>query len=300
MPALERLKPDPVPAIHPVAEYAVRDERAQWYAEMKDALQVPWMGVVTMAYAYYPAFFRELWRGLKPLVSSRPFIEEAQALQALVEDRAKELKPPAIGERLAGMGYGEREIGNILAANQVFSHGNHLYALIAAMARLLMEGGDMAGPRDGPAPAFEGRHAPDVQVPFVLMEAHHADDPTRRTYDDVKEVLGLPFVNTDYRAFARWPSYWAAAWGDLREVAGTPAHEAICQAYHARLAAAMEELPNPGGLDSGALRNAAEEDAGIGEVTEMCRLFQWLLPGLATNVAFLKEQLPGRPAAPGG
>ena len=297
MTRLERVKPAPIPAIHPLPEYDVSGERAQWYREMKEALQVPWMGVVTMAYAHYPAFFRELWRGLKPLVTSRPFIGEAKALQALAEDRAAELSPPAIAERLAQMGYGEREIEAIIQTNAVFSHGNHLYALIATIARLLMEGGEMGGAAGTP-PAFDGRHAPDGSTPFVLMEAHHADAPTRETFDDLKKVLGLPFVNTDYRAFARWPSYWAAAWGDLREVAGGPAHEAICQAYHDHLAAAVTgRLPNPGGLSCEALIAAAGEDGagedGIGEVTEMCRLFQWLLPGLAVNVAYLKIQLKG-------
>ena len=291
MSALERMKPDPIPAIRPLPEFAVTGERARWYAEMKESLQVPWMGVVTMAYAYYPAFFRELWRGLKPLVESRPFVDEAKALQALVEERVAGLSPPPISERLDRLGYGDREIASLRETNEVFSHGNHLYALIATIARLLIEGGDMAGPGDTP-PAFEGRHAPDVTVPFVLMEAHHADPPTRDVFEDIKEVLGLPFVNTDYRAFARWPSYWAAAWGDLREAAGTPPHEAIRQAYHDRLvAAAAGGLANPGGLDAKALRRAAEEDAGIQEITEVCRLFQWLLPGLASNVAFLKVQL---------
>lgn len=297
MSALERMKPDPIPAIRPLPEFAVTGERARWYAEMKESLQVPWMGVITMAYAHYPAFFRELWRGLKPLVESRPFIDEAKALQALVEERAAGLSPPPISERLDRLGYGDREIKAIHETNEVFSHGNHLYALIATIARLLMEGGDMGGAAETP-PAFDGRHAPDVSVPFVLMEPHHADAPTRESFDDVKKVLGLPFVNTDYRAFARWPSYWAAAWGDLREVAGGPPHEAICQAYHDHLAAAVTgRLPNPGGLSSEALIGAAGEDGagkdGVGEVTEMCRLFQWLLPGLSVNVAYLKTQIKG-------
>ena len=42
---LQRRKPDPIPAIHPVPEYAVEGERAKWYAEMKVVFQVPWMGV---------------------------------------------------------------------------------------------------------------------------------------------------------------------------------------------------------------------------------------------------------------
>jgi hypothetical protein len=162
--------------------------------------------------------------------------------------------------------------------------------IIATLARFLLEGNDMAD--GGSAPPFAGRHAPDVTVPFVLMEAHHADAPTRAVYEDIKRVLGLPFVNTDYRAFARWPSYWAAAWSDLRQVAGTAAHEEICSALHDRcLKQVSTRLPNPGALSADTLRAAAAKDALLDEVIHMARLFQWLLPGLITNVAYLRAQL---------
>ncbi|MDD9877636.1 MAG: hypothetical protein OXR84_09380 [Magnetovibrio sp.] len=290
MPSPRRRKPDPVPAVHPVPEYAVEGQTAEWYGEMKSALQVPWMGVVTMAFAHYPTFFAELWRGLGPLVVSRPFVEECQALQVMVEDKVASLAPPPVTARLAEMGYGAREMDQIRAVNAVFSHGNHAYALIATIARLLLQEGEMSG--GGEAEPYDGRHVPDVDVPFVLIEAHHADAPTRSTYEDIKLILGLPFVNTDYRAFARWPSYWRAAWSDLREVAGNLPHEALCHAYHDQLVQAAETgLPNPGGLDGKALRDAAEADAGVEEVLEVVRLFQWLLPGLCVNVAYLKSQL---------
>lgn len=88
------------------------------------------------------------------------------------------------------------------------------------------------------------------------------DNPTRALYKDIKATLRLPFVNTDYRAFARWPSYFTLAWADLREKTGTPAHEAICQACHDRVAdLAAGGLPNPGNLSSDSLRRAAEADA---------------------------------------
>ena len=61
----------------------------------------------------------------------------------------------------------------------------------------------MAG--DTEAEPFNGRHAPNVKVPFLLMEYHHVDEPTPAVYEDIKTILQLPFVNTDYRAFARWP-----------------------------------------------------------------------------------------------
>jgi len=290
MQALARLKPDPIPAVHPVAEYAVEGQRADWYAEMKLALQVPWMGVVTMAFAHYPAFFEELWRGLRPLVASEAFVAEFGSLQARVEGEVAALAPPAILSRLSEAGYGAREVSQIRAVNAVFSHGNHPYALIAAIARTLLEGGAVSG--QGSAQPFTGRHAPDVDVPFVLMEAHHADQPTRAVYEDVKSVLGLPFVNTDYRAFARWPSYWALAWQDLRQIAGGAVHENLCRAYHNQMMDAIAaRLPNPGNLTGEALRAAAAKDGDLDEILAVVRLFQWLLPGLAVNVAFLKLQL---------
>ncbi len=82
------------------------------------------------------------------------------------------------------------------------------------------------------------------------------------------------------------------AWGDLRRVAGTPEHEAICQAVHdACVEQAARTLPNPGGLSADALQRAAETDASLDEILSVCRLFQWLLPGLVTNIAYLRAQL---------
>jgi len=292
---LPRLKPDPIPAIHPLPEYLAEGQLKAWYEDVKAVFQVPWMGVVTMAYAHYPRFFAALWQDGRALAASRDFVEACRANRAFAETAVARLGPAPITGRLAEVGYAPREIAAIGEVLEIFSHGNQPYLLLATLARHLLEGGEMAG-GSGPAPAYEGRHAPETAQPVVLMEAHHADPPTRAIYDEVKATLGLPFVNTDYRALARWPSYWAMAWGDLGGVAGSPAHEAICQGLHARAAAqAGETLPNPGGLSGAALRAAAAEDASLEEVRDVCRLFQWLLPGLVTNIAYLRAQLAPAP-----
>ncbi|MBE0615954.1 MAG: hypothetical protein IH604_19975 [Burkholderiales bacterium] len=285
-----RLYPEPLPAIFPLPEYAATGRRKEQYQDMKQVLQVPWMGVVTMAYAHYPGFFEVLWNGLKPLVQSRAFVEHAQALQGFVEDEVRALAPPPLEPRLRELGYAAREIDNIRDMIAIFSHGNHPYLLISTITRLLLEGCEIGG--TAAAHPYEGRHAPQVQVPFVLLEAHHADAPTRAVYEDIKATLHLPFVNTDYRALARWPSYFALAWADLRKVANGPTHAAICAAIHKRATeAVVGALPNPGGLATEALRAAADKDASAKEVLQTCRLFQWLLPGLVTNVAFFRSQL---------
>ncbi|MFQ5936678.1 MAG: halocarboxylic acid dehydrogenase DehI family protein [Acidiferrobacterales bacterium] len=286
---LPRRPPSGIPAIHPVPEYAASGERAEGYADMKAVLQVPWMGVVTMAYAHYPTFFRELWRGLRPLCLSRPFVESAREVRALAETGVKALAPPPVAARLREAGYAQREINDIRNIIEVFSHGNPLYLLIATIARLLLERGEMSSKHE--APPFAGQHAPAVHVPFVLMEAHHADAPTQAIYEDIKATLQLPFVNTDYRALARWPSYFALAWSDLKEIVQMPAHEIQCEAVHTAAATLAQSLPNPGGLTPVALKNAAERDASLSEIVEVSRLFQHLLPGLIVNVAVFREQL---------
>lgn len=286
---LPRLFPATSPPIHPVPEYAVTGERAARYADMKQVLQVPWMGVVTMAYAHYPTFFGELWRGLKPLCASVAFVQATQTLRALAESGVPTLAPYSIVPQLRTAGYGEREIADIRAMIEIFSHGNPLYLLIATVVRLILEDGELSAQSE--APPFDGRHAPSVQVPFVLMEAHHANGPTRALYEDVKATLNLPFVNTDYRALARWPSYFVMAWAELKEIVGMPVYETQCEAVHTRAVTIAQELPNPGALSGATLKEAAATDAPLAEVLEVSRLFQYLLPGLMVNVAVFRQQL---------
>ena len=71
---LRRLCSEPLPAIRPVKEVRAEGQPVGWYAEVKAALEVPWMGVMTMAYAHHPAVFGELWRGFGPLIASTPFV----------------------------------------------------------------------------------------------------------------------------------------------------------------------------------------------------------------------------------
>jgi hypothetical protein len=287
---LERRPPVTIPPIHPQPEYRVSGQRAQWYADMKNVFQVPWMGVVTMAFCHYPNFFETLWAGLKPLAKSKPFVDACLEFRINIERRVRDLAPSPIVRRIVAIGYAPREIDQIRATIDVFSHGNYPYLLAATAARRLLEGhqpGGRAATRQ-----FKGRHAPSVDVPLVLMEKHHADQDTRALYDDIEQTLGLPFVNTDNRALARWPSYFALAWRELKPFVGTPAHAAICTEVHAHADELMGEvLPNPGKLTVDALRDAAKCDGNAEEILRVVSLFQWLLPGLVTNVALLRAQL---------
>jgi hypothetical protein len=286
---LDRHFPDALPPVRPVPEYLATGALAERYADVKRTLQVPWMGVVTMAFAHYPTFFGELWRGLAPLCSTEAFVTGMRNLRAAAEGEVERLDPPPISERLGAQGYAPRELDQIQEIIEIFSHGNQPYVTIATIARLLLEGGEF-GASQASRP-FKGSYGPTVTAPLVLMEAHHADAPTRALYEDIKATLRLPIVNTDYRALARWPSYFSQAWGDLRPLAGGKTHEELCRTFHEHVVDLITSLPNPGGLDGQRLRAAARQDADVEEVLQVVRLFQWLLPGLVVNVAFFRAQL---------
>lgn len=286
---MQRLKPAPIPAIHPMPEYRVEGARRAAYDDTKAVLGVPWMGVVTMAFSHYPTFYDTLWQGLRPVCLTAQYREAKTRLRATAEAEAARLSPPPLAGKLAERGYAPREIADIAATIEIFSVGNMPYVPIAMLARLLLEGGGFGEGASAPVPA--PAPAPPV-ASLVLMEPHHAEPATRALYEDIKARLGLPFVNTDYRALARWPSYFRLAWDALRPHIGTAAHEAAVANIHDAAVAISRALPNPAGLDAARLRAAAARDASVAEVLEMVRLFVWLIPGLMANVAFFQAQLP--------
>jgi hypothetical protein len=286
---LPRLKPDPIPQPHPVPEFLAEGELKARYEDMKAVLGVPWMGVVTMSFAHYRAFYDALWQGARPLCASRDFTDACHRLRHLVEEKVSALGPPPLRQQLAQIGYAERELQDIDESIEIFSDGNFPYILLATLARLLLEGGELQTSRDKAVQTESTSSRPAGKL--VLMEYHHADDSTRRVFDDVKAVLGLPFLNTDYRALARWPSYFALAWADLRPNLQRGEYETLVAEIHEAAVSTVRALPNYGNLRGEALRLAARSSASEGEVLSVVRLFQWLLPGLAANIAFFRAQL---------
>lgn len=287
MTSLPRVKPHPIPRIHPVPEYAASGALAAVYARTKEGFGVPWMGVVAMAFAHYPRFYERLWSALAPVVGHEVFARSCQQLRERAEEAASALGPASIRAHLTDLGYDDREVDEIRACNEVFSAGNMPYVLMATLARSLLEGHAWDGNAIvGPQLT---RPAPDQKPP--LIEEHHADPTVAALYADIRGTLGLPFVNTDYRAFARWPSYFAPAWTELKRAVNTPHYADLVAGVHHEAHRLACGLPNPTGLTADELRSAAQTDAPTGEALDVVRLFQWLLPGLIVNVAFLRAQL---------
>jgi len=286
---LKRIRPQPIPSVHPQWEYLAEGELHQTYQDYKQVFQVPWVGVVSMAYAHYPHFFNTWYRGLREVVESKAYVECANTLRRHIETAINQLDPQPIRQRLREKGYSARELSQIEEAIEFFSHGNFAQIPAVFAARALLEGIE-TGAGNATVEKFEGRHSIDVQTPFILMEPHHVTAETTALYQDIMDTLQLPFVNTDYRALARWPTYFDMAWKDLRDHVDTPAYNQITLDLHNRICEAVEQLPNPNTLTSVNIIAAARQDGNVDEIVEMTKLFTYLLPGLVTNIAYFRTQ----------
>ncbi|MEM6848361.1 MAG: hypothetical protein AAF580_09840 [Pseudomonadota bacterium] len=286
---LPRRKPDPIPPIFPLPERLAEGRRKALYEDTKAVLHVPWMGVVTMAFAHYPHFYEALWGGVRPLCASAPFLAACEELRGAAQGSAASLKPGPMGPRLLGLGYDDSEIDDISAVIDIFSRGNMPYVLMATLARLVLERHTLSTHTQAAAPVTPRSVKPGSA--FLLIERHHGNAELGELYDNIEATLGLPFVNTDYRALARWPSYLSLAWAGLAPHVPTSAYEAAVDTVHAEAVRLARALPNPGQLNADALAAAANADGAAEQIRETVALFQWLLPGLVTNMAFFEAQL---------
>ncbi|KAF0677113.1 hypothetical protein [Profundibacterium mesophilum] len=292
MPILQRHKPRPVPIPRTVPENLAAGELAAAYASTKAAFGVPWMGVVAMAFASFPGFYRALWGLYDPIVRSTAFRSACTELRDCAEREAARLDQAPLARDLEKAGYTDADLAAIRKVIEVFAAGNMPYLLMATSARLLLEGHEVgeASPGD-----LTQAGAPPVLWPagqaLTLVEPHHQDASGRALYEDIKATLGLPFLNTDYRALARWPSYFHLAWQGLQPQVGQPLYSEIVTAVHDRATELAMALPNPNDVRSETVRAAAAAEGASGEVLAVVHLFQWLLPGLVTNVAVFQGQL---------
>jgi len=286
-PNLPRLKPNPIPKIAPIPEHLAEPALKEIYEDTKAALRVPWMGVVAMSFARYPRFYATLWGAFRELSASAQFVAACHELRQEAESAS--LSAPSVLQKLHELGYTEPEIAEIRALIEIFSHGNMPYLLIATAARLLLEGNEIGTSRSISKPV-QSQHGPAAGGKLVLMEPHHAERQLQALYDDLKSTIGLPFLNTDYRALARWPSYFDVAWRSLKPLIGTPAYDEAVERVHKKAVALVLALPNPGELTRARLVAAANEDTGAESVLDVVRLFQWLLPSLVVNVACMRKQ----------
>ena len=94
-----RKKPIPLPKIIVTPEYLAKGNLKKSYDNTKMAFNVPWMGVVAMAFAKYPFFYNSLWEYLYPLSKSTEFNKLCKKL-IIIGKKSIRIKTKIIGKKL--------------------------------------------------------------------------------------------------------------------------------------------------------------------------------------------------------
>ena len=289
---MELKRPEGDIKIRPVPEHRADEELSAVYRDLKATLGVPWVGVVVQAYAHYCPFFLEAWRQFRPTAGSAFFHDASNELKLLAWDEISSFAITPQRPALEAAGYADQEIVQIMQMLDLFDHGNPKYLILATAIRASL----VEGRRLGPTKLND--LVPELSVPIsqvgglpVMVEEHHTFGDLRLLYNDIKTTLNLPFVNSDYKAMARWPTYLKQAWELLKPRLSEPAYAQARQRLHARVVELMKDVPFPFLMDQGTARSLGMADGDIDELAKTAELFQWLLSGLMLNVSHFKLSL---------
>lgn len=280
------------PPVRPIPEYRADAGLTAVYEDLKRTLGVPWVGVVVQALAHYRPFFEHAYAQLRPTLESQYFERVTAELRLFAwQEMSERFRIAGQSSALrAECGYSERELAQIADVLGAFEYGNPKYFVIATAALEGLTSGDTLGgvpPRD-PADLLPRPPVTAAAPTPTMLEEHHVDGSLRVLYDDIKSTLDLPFVNSDYKAMARWPTYLGHAWRALKPVLDTEPYRDVRLRLDERCAAAVRDLPFPYRCGPEELRGAGMSREEIAELTDVARLFQSLLSGLILNVTHFR------------
>lgn len=284
------LRPTGEVIICPIPEHRADQSLNEIYSDLKVTFGVPWVGVITQAVAYYRPFFSESWRCFSPSAKTHFFERVSDGMRLSSYELMKQSF--IIGnqaDHLRKIGYSEFELSQIGVVLDIFDYGNPKYLIFAtAIKEGLLTGRSFGG-------STKQGHDSLLRPPIckldpipVMIEEHHARGVLCDVYADIKRTLELPFINSDYKAMARWPSYLEQAWSALKPCIDTPAYQAARLKIHQQALAAVHNLPIAYRMSQADALQAGLTDTEIDELIRVISLFQWLLSGLILNVTHFK------------
>ncbi|HWR37286.1 MAG TPA: halocarboxylic acid dehydrogenase DehI family protein [Clostridia bacterium] len=272
-----------------VRESEARGRVREIYDEFKHALGVPHVNVVIQVYAAFPTFLDLFWRTTKPVAETQGFFDFAERLRADAYTRIHNyFDVPDLCERTADMKFSTGAQQELAEVIELFQYNNPLLLLLAAAQMQSFDGpiGDANAVRK---PA---RH-PVFQNKPILIEEDQQPAPVRKICDEMKRAFGMPVVNTDYQALARWPDFLRTYWEVLKPTSESPLFQQCRYSIRESAFSLSRDLPGPIELTVAQLSEAGMDDDDLASLVRITELFVGGLSGLVLNIAIAKIGMEG-------
>ena len=272
-----------------VREADVSGRTLEIYQEIKSALGVPHVNVIFQAYGVYPRFLDLMWKTMQPAVETLDFFRFADRLRAEAYTSTHNyFSIPDLCYSIREVHFSVGAQHELTDAVELFHYNNPLLLLIAATQLQAFEDGPMHH-RTAPT----GADHPVFTQKFVKITEEAAPLPIRKIYEEMKRILGVSFINTDYQTFARWPDFLTLYWNALKPVVSSPVYGESQHALRESALLLASDLPNAPRLSVEHMQEAGLTDEEISPVIHITEEFLELLAGLVQNIAFAKIALEG-------
>lgn len=265
----------------PIAEWAAEGRMEQTYHEIRQTLRVTGVNLNFRTWATFGEFLPEMWEAFRANAGTRGFDEAANRLRAEAASAASGFGPPAIRKQVT---LGESQAYQIGAALDLYHHVNPKLLLLTAAVRCILDGETIVGTGTGTERLLGG--APLRMAPMEMESDDPDDQQVKKIFDDIKETLQLPSINSDYRTLALWPDYLAAAWNRLKPLTQQPGYRSAADALRETARSLARQLPHRFTLDRARLE---KDGVDVSEVAATTARFEQLLPGLILNIAWLEH-----------
>jgi hypothetical protein len=269
-----------------VTEREAQGRTREIFDELKHSLGVPGIPVLHQAYAAFPEFLELHWRAFKPLLATERFFVLADRLRGEAYTRTHNYFQ--IGDLCEPLSFSTGAKNQLQDVIELFNYKDAPILLVASTQLLAFD----QAITQGNVVDSRVQH-PEFKEKPIFVEEQVASPNVKRIYEEIKRILGLPVLNKDYKAFARWPDFLSQYWLAMKPIFQSPAYReqqrALCESSETM----AKELALSIDFSFEALEQSGLGAKQVEAIVRMTRIFQGVFSGLALNVAAAKIGFEG-------
>jgi short-subunit dehydrogenase len=256
--------------------------------DIQDTLGIPWAPGSWRAYAMYPTVMQLFWERLKPAMQTETLLESAIDISERVYRDVNDWYQPNYQ-----IDVNEAQRRQIQRELNAFTFGNpQLLIQHIALSRTLT--GEVVG-QEGNGDARRGpnpyRH-PDIQLTGE-QAVQEISAEMQQVYRDIKQVLDIPIVNSDYQALARWSAFFLAAWKDIKQWRDRPEYQLLKQTVMERAEDAANHLHPTVVVGEQEVRDRLDNPEDFKRILQTVEMFKAVLPEIIIQDALFHMGLAG-------